>query len=343
MLIVLSIAVLVVALILAGVVYQLLGSRHDRRIHTGEGRSVTIANRSNLYLFELGFGEPTVLFEAGIGATHLNWRSIQEAIAQFTGTVSYDRGGLGWSSRCRSARTPFNIAQELHQMLRPRRIQAALHSGRTFLRRTRDAPLRAALSPTSRRRCAHRSHALRRMAAARPHEAIPARSGPQADPLRDAGCALRAGAPLCFAAVLPGRKSLRPDCRRRRSQQPPRAGPDQDRSEQNAARRSGRRSPRIGRGPDSMPECAAISHPFPSTVTEMHAAEPIHSIPVTVLTPGNAAPLSQRHLERIGDHVQQVIASKSEHWIHLDEPDLVIDSIRAMVSAQVAETLVTAD
>ena len=101
----------------AGVLYQLLGSCRDRRVYTREGRWVTIGNRASLYLFEMGLGEPTVLFEAGIGATHLNWRSIQEAIAQLSCTVSYDRCGLGWSSRCRSARTPGNIAEELHQML----------------------------------------------------------------------------------------------------------------------------------------------------------------------------------------------------------------------------------
>jgi pimeloyl-ACP methyl ester carboxylesterase len=79
---------------------------------------------------------------------------------------------------------------------------------------------------------------------------------------------------------------------------------------------------------------------IPATVTEMDAVPPIHEIPVTVLTPGNAAPLSQEQLNRIGDSIHQVIARESEHWIHLDEPDLVIDSIRAMVAATVSETAV---
>ena len=77
---------------------------------------------------------------------------------------------------------------------------------------------------------------------------------------------------------------------------------------------------------------------IPETVTEMDAVEPIRDIPVTVLTPGNTTPLSQEDLDRIGDAAQQVFARNSEHWIHLDEPDLVIDSIRAMVAATVAET-----
>ena len=78
---------------------------------------------------------------------------------------------------------------------------------------------------------------------------------------------------------------------------------------------------------------------IPETVTEMDAVAPIRNIPVTVLTPANTTPLSQDDLNRIGDSVQQIFARNSEHWIHLDEPDLVIDSIRAMVAATVTETV----
>lgn len=81
---------------------------------------------------------------------------------------------------------------------------------------------------------------------------------------------------------------------------------------------------------------------IPATVREMHAAEPIREIPITVLTPGNATPLSDKHLERIGDRVQQVVARASEHWIHLDEPGLVIESIRAMVAAVAPDTIAVA-
>jgi pimeloyl-ACP methyl ester carboxylesterase len=71
----------------------------------------------------------------------------------------------------------------------------------------------------------------------------------------------------------------------------------------------------------------------PDTVREMLSTEPIVGIPVTLLTPGKSSPLSQASLEEIGDNVHQVIAPSSAHWIHLDEPDLVIDSIREMVMA----------
>jgi pimeloyl-ACP methyl ester carboxylesterase len=75
----------------------------------------------------------------------------------------------------------------------------------------------------------------------------------------------------------------------------------------------------------------------PDTVREMQNAQPIRDIPVLVLTPGKSTPLSVELLGRIGDNVEQVIAVDSAHWIHLDEPDLVIDSIREMVSAATRE------
>ena len=69
------------------------------------------------------------------------------------------------------------------------------------------------------------------------------------------------------------------------------------------------------------------------TVREMLDADPIRDIPVLLLTPGKSTPLSDLCLDQIGDNVRQVIASASAHWIHLDEPGLVVDSIREMVTA----------
>ena len=78
---------------------------------------------------------------------------------------------------------------------------------------------------------------------------------------------------------------------------------------------------------------AAHLSSVPESAREMLATQPIAGIPVTLLTPGKSAPLSRKQLAEIGDSVQQVIAPASAHWIHLDEPEIVIDSIHAMVLA----------
>ena len=62
-------------------------------------------------------------------------------------------------------------------------------------------------------------------------------------------------------------------------------------------------------------------------------APPIPEIPILVLTPGNSAPLTRESLARIGDDVRQEIVEDCAHWIHLDRPEFVIDSIRSVVAA----------
>ncbi|HSY69809.1 MAG TPA: hypothetical protein VK813_14260, partial [Edaphobacter sp.] len=42
-------------------------------------------------------------------------------------------------------------------------------------------------------------------------------------------------------------------------------------------------------------------------------------------------PLSPEALQRIAPQARQIIAERSKHWIHLDEPDLVLTAIRDML------------
>ena len=99
MYILLSIFTFAVVLLSAGFLYQWIGAQRDRMRYASDGRWIKIGRRSRLYLLEKGSGGPTVLFESGIAATNLNWCHIQETVSQFTHTASYDRSGLGWSSR----------------------------------------------------------------------------------------------------------------------------------------------------------------------------------------------------------------------------------------------------
>jgi pimeloyl-ACP methyl ester carboxylesterase len=319
-------------LISAGVFYQLVGSYRDRRRYTRIGRHVDVGPEHSLYLFEMGAGEPTVVFESGIGATHLNWRHIQETVSQYAGTVSYDRGGLGWSNPSRTPRTPANIAEELHVMLqraglKPPFILVGHSFGGLVMRRFALLypdevagvllvdPMRCEewppLDPTKQAQLDHGKQLIR--------YAMPiARCGLARLAVTLFFCrASKLSGQLAGAAVPNGRHVL------------------------------DRITTEVGKMPRSVwPVVAAHwSRPgfytglrshlrsIPDTVREMHTAEPITEIPVTVLTPSSTAPLTEPDLDRIGDNVRQLIAPKSAHWIHLDEPALVIDSIRAMVAA----------
>jgi pimeloyl-ACP methyl ester carboxylesterase len=335
---VLSVAAILMA---AGFVYQWLGSRHDRKLYTGQGRWLTISRGCDLYLFEQGSGEPTVLFEAGIGATHLNWRHVQTEIAQFARTVSYDRGGLGWSSRCRSARTPGNIARELHEMLEQARLKPPYilvgHSfGGLVMRRfalqycdevagvVLVDPMRCEEWPPldpSKQSQLNLGRKLIRYAV--PIASCGLTRLAVTTLFRRAG---RIPSQIAKVTVPNGRHVLgriTTEVRKMPREVWPAVASHWSRPDYYAGMRSHLQS-------------------IPDTVREMHVAEPLDSIPVTVLTPGSATPLSVEHLERIGNNTQQIIALHSEHWIHLDEPALVIDSIRTMIDSVVPEAVITA-
>jgi pimeloyl-ACP methyl ester carboxylesterase len=335
---VLSIAGLAAALVAAGALYQWIGSLRDRRLYAVSGRWVRVSSGCRLFLLQEGTGSPTVLFEAGIAATHLNWRHIQEEISRSTGTLSYDRGGLGWSSRCRTGRTPTMIAAELHDLLegagsRPPYILVGHSFGGLVMRRY------ALLYPQE-------------VAGIVLVDPMRCEEWPPLDPSKQSQIDL-------------GRKLIRFAT--------PIAGCGLARLALSSMfRRSGRLSGglaavagghtrhvlrRVTSEVRKMPcklwpvVAAQWSRPgfysgmrkhlesIPATVEEMHEAEPIQEIPVMVLTPGKAAPLTKDDLRRIGKNVRQVIAPASAHWIHLDEPHLVVASILEMLEPAKAESL----
>jgi len=319
-----------------GFFYQFFGARHDRRLYSSLGRWIDIGDGLKLYVMAKGAGGPTVLFESGIAATNLNWFHVQEIVSRFTSTASYDRGGLGWSSPNRTGRTPGNIAQELHAMLEGAGIEPPYilvgHSfGGLVMRRF------ALLYPED-------VAGVLLVDPMRCEEWPPLNPGRQSEvdrgkklsgiaiPIARFGLARLAVMSLLFSSgKVAGRLA--------------RVGGT---NAQHVLRR-------VKDEVDKMPRevrpivAAHWSSPgfyagmrshlmaVPDTVREMLDAEPIHRIPVVVLTPGKSTPLSGEKLALIGDNAQQVIAPASAHWIHLDEPDLVIDSIREMVMAVAAE------
>jgi pimeloyl-ACP methyl ester carboxylesterase len=320
------------ALIAAGVLYQAVGGRLDRKRHFGDGRCINIGEGQKLYLREKGTGSPAVIFESGIAATSLNWRRIQDAVSGMAHTVSYDRAGLGWSGPCRTSRTPTNVASELRNLLRAAGIQPPYvlvgHSfGGLVMRRyalcyPEDVagvvlvdPMRIEEWPpldAAKQAALDRGKRMTRYAV----------------PIARLGLAR-----LAVTSLLCGSGRV--------SRWLTHLGGD------NGRLVMGRLSGEISKFPkEILPVMAAHwSRPtfyhgvywhmvaVPDTVREIQTAGPICDVPVTLLTPGRATALTDRQLQQIGNHVRQFIAPASAHWIHLDEPELVIDAIRSMVQA----------
>jgi len=107
----------------AGLTYQWIGIRRDATRFPPPGRLVQVG-RHRLHLFEMGQGVPPVILEAGISATCVNWRQVQTEVAKFTRVLAYDRAGLGWSDTARTPRTATQMVEELHDMLRAAAIPA---------------------------------------------------------------------------------------------------------------------------------------------------------------------------------------------------------------------------
>jgi pimeloyl-ACP methyl ester carboxylesterase len=322
---------LMVALVAMGFLYQWLGSHYDRLRYASGGRWIDIGEGRTLYLFEKGSGSATVLFESGIAATNLNWFHIQEQVSRFASTASYDRSGLGWSSPSRTARTPGNIAAELHELLdgagiKPPYILVGHSFGGMVIRRF------ALLYPEE-------VTGIVLVDPMRCEEWPPLDTTKQE--LLDRGLKLSSYAILIAQLGLARLAVTSLLCRSGRI------------AERLAGAAGDGGKHVLGRIKDEVSKMPQVVWPIvaahwsrpsyyvglynhleavPDTVREMQDSAPIRSIPVLLLTPGKSLPLSEDYLRRIGDNVHQVIASGSEHWIHLDEPNLVIDSILEMAA-----------
>jgi pimeloyl-ACP methyl ester carboxylesterase len=81
------------------------------------GKLVDIGTH-RLHVRCMGDGTPTVILDAALGASSLSWTLVQPALANITRACSYDRAGFGWSDAGPLPRTAGRIADELHDLLR---------------------------------------------------------------------------------------------------------------------------------------------------------------------------------------------------------------------------------
>jgi len=335
-LVVATAAGLLAMLLGTGVLYQWIGGAIDRRRLRAPGRLVDIGGGRHLYLVEKGPAGPgpTVVFESGFGATSLNWVHIQEAMAERVHTVAYDRCGLGWSSACVSERTPRQVAAELHSLLRAAGVEPPWilvghsYGGLVMQRFALEYPEEVAgvvlvdpmrtdewppVNPEAHARI-ERALRLTRVGA------TCARFGMSR---------LAARSHFCRSARLSGYLIRL-------------AG-------EQGAYLAGRLNTEIGKMPAHIRPSIAAHWSAPRfyrgllahleavhrTVEEMHEAEPIRDTPVTVLTPAGAP--APANLHQYGPQGRHIVAERSEHWVHLDEPELVVRMILNMVMQSAAQ------
>jgi pimeloyl-ACP methyl ester carboxylesterase len=318
----------------AAVLYQRIGGRADRRDYPPLGRLVDVGGR-RMHLVESGVGSPVVVLESGIAASCLNWTNIHAEVARFTRVCSYDRASLGWSDAAGTTRVTSHLIDELHELLKTAKVSGPYvlvgHSYGGML--------------------------VRAYAAKYPDEVaglvlvdpLPAREWMR--PTDEQGRILRWGIRLARRGALLARlgivrASLRMLSAGGRTVPKLVARLSSGQAESTLSRLVGevQKMPR-----ETWPMIQAhwcqpkgflgMSEYFkylPQSAAEAAACpEPSPDIPVVVLSASNSTPGQLEERAAMARHSScgtHIVAEKSGHWIHLDEPGLVLGAIRDMVA-----------
>ncbi|NMB78142.1 MAG: alpha/beta hydrolase [Methanomicrobiales archaeon] len=72
---------------------------------------------ARMHLRCMGNGTPTVIMEAGSGDCSLSWILVQQNVSPFTRVCTYDRAGYGWSDPLPGPVTARNVTGRLHTLL----------------------------------------------------------------------------------------------------------------------------------------------------------------------------------------------------------------------------------
>ena len=298
------------------------------------GRLVDIGGGRRLHLNCQGAGAPTVILEAGIAASSLSWLHVQPRVAAFTRVCSYDRAGLAWSDAARGPVTAARCAVDLRALL----TAAAVPGPYVFVSHSYGA------------------FVLQAYAAAHPQTVAglilvdPIYPSEWLNMTRKERWRLKGGVFLSRVGQLFAAAGVVRTCLAllaRGSTGVPKRVSRMFGSE--AARVLNRLVGEVQKlPPESWP--AVQSHwsqakcfssmarhlgGLRASAVEVAACEISRDIPVVVVSAASQSQAYREEQARIAARStrgRQVLAAGSGHWVHLDEPDLVVEAVRDLVS-----------
>ncbi len=299
---------------IASFTYQRLADVRDRRRHLPPGRQVDIGNR-RLHLVDMGEGSPPVVIIPALADNVLPWLRLLKAAAAETQACVYDRAGIGWSDPPPHGRlTPGTMASDLHALLQaagipPPYVLVGHSLGGVIARRFQtdypDAVAGLLLIDSS-----HEDHPRRLGAVDRREGTVGILKS-----------AARRRASITGARRLAVALGLAPGF----AVEIARTAPPEDAGAARAISLSARQNRAMVR------ELLVLAHGWGQPGS-------LGSLPLVVLTasprPWRGWPVwaqMQDELAALSSDSEHVMARKAGHDVHLDEPDLVVQAIRALV------------
>ncbi len=346
------ILIILVILLATGAAAQAVCVRRDRRRFPPPGAMI-----DGLHVRRMGDGGPVVIFEAGIAASCLNWNRIQADLASSATTWSYDRQGFGWSVAGNGRCSLDQITEQLHSLIGALGVTTPIvfvgHSFGGYIARYFIDRYPAVVA------------ALVLVDPATPEEWIAPTSG-QRWRLGRAVFFTRFAAMLAtFGVIRMGLWSLLrrgngnagpvlglSDTMRRVAGEVNKLSRSAGVRPSEGRTRARRRNPEQSEGPDSMDlptpsldvvrllrsrwsepkfyrTMAGYIQALPRCAREVSKCKLPEGLPVTVISSAQLPP------ERMAEHAalatKHIIANQSGHWVHLDEPELVVEAIREKI------------
>ena len=314
--VVVGLVAVIVLLVAVGASYEAIMAAGDDTRYPAPGQRVDVGGY-RLHVHCVGEGNPTVVLDAGLGGFSLDWSLVQPELAATTRVCAYDRAGYGWSDPSPHARTPSQIADELHTLLVNAGIQgpyvlvghsAAGKDVRLFASRYPQAVVGMVLVDAR-----HESVDTNRSP-----EALAAEHTQQRRFQRTIWSAARIGLVRAFWAaawpqVFPATQNLSTETRAE-------IGVLQARSQQVKT---------------VLREDALLTHDN----AQLSSAASLGNVPLMVLAAGQNVehdPLwlpAQQEMAHLSSNAKLVVVDGSSHYIHWDQPALVVDAIRQVVQA----------
>ena len=316
-----------------GVGYQWLGARRDTRRFTPPGVFIDVGGH-RIHAVCQGDGIPLVVLESGVAASSVSWVALQPAIATFTRVCAYDRAGLSWSEAPSRPRTVGCILDELAAVIDALGARARLvlvgHSFGSLIVRGFAAR--------------HPERVAGLVLVDPPAEWL-ALTPERARLIRGARWLSHVGAILAHVGIVRACLALltggAPGVPRRFVSA---FGPTTARTLDRIVGEVRKLPPAVHPMVQALwcqPKCFRAMAGYLGTLERegpaLAASRPPRDIPTIVISSGAHAPAQVAAHRALADDSadgRHVIARRSTHWVHFDEPELIVEAVRSLVELE---------